>query len=199
MSHETLDDPDRFTRYLDATKGRPPRDTLLRAMDLFATPGLAVDLGCGAGRDALPLLQRGWRVIGIDSNPEAIRRLREAAGDDANLETRIEDFADAAWPACELVNSSFALPFCPPDRFPALWRRIVASLKPGGAFAGQLFGPNDGFAGPQVTTHTRAELEALLAGLEIVRLDEVEEDGKTATGRPKHWHMFHIVARKGDR
>jgi SAM-dependent methyltransferase len=193
-----LSDPDRFTRYLDATRGRPPRDTLLAALDLFAAPGLAVDLGCGAGRDALPLLQRGWRVIGIDGNPEAIRRLNEAAGDDANLETRIEDFTEATWPACELVNSSFALPFCPPEKFPALWRRIVASLKPGGAFAGQLFGPHDGFAGPQVTTHTRTQVEGLLAGLQIVRCDEVEEDGHTATGRAKHWHMFHIVARNGE-
>lgn len=187
---------ERFNRYLDATRGRPPRGTLLQALDLFATPGLAVDLGCGAGRDTLPMLARGWRVIGIDSNPEAIRRLREAAGDDAALETQVASYEAATWPACDLVNSSFALPFCPTDAFPAVWRRIVDSLKPGGVFAGQLFGPNDDFAKRGIVVLTRAEVEAMLDGLDIVRLDEVEEDGTTAVGDGKHWHIFHIVARE---
>ncbi|MEQ9643540.1 MAG: methyltransferase domain-containing protein [Alphaproteobacteria bacterium] len=186
----------RFNRYLDATKGRPPRETTLQALELFDEPGLAVDLGCGAGRDALPMLQRGWRVLGIDSNPEAIRRLAEAAGDDRNLQTQVAGYAEAEWPACELVNSSFALPFCPAADFADVWRRIVASLRPGGVFAGQLFGPNDDFAKRGIVVQTRAEVEALLDGLEIIRLDEVEEDGTTAVGEGKHWHIFHIVVRK---
>lgn len=191
-----MTDNARFNRYLDATKGRPPRETMLQALDLFEVPGLAVDLGCGAGRDALPMLERGWRVLGIDSNPEAIKRLREASGDNPKLETLVAAYDAAAWPACELVNSSFALPFCPKETFAAVWRRIVDSLKPGGVFAGQLFGPNDDFAKRGVVVLSRAEVEALLVGLDVVRLDEVEEDGKTAVGEGKHWHIFHIVARK---
>jgi hypothetical protein len=30
----------------------------------------------------------------------------------------------------------------------------------------------------------------------LERFDEIEENGKTALGEPKHWHVFHIVARK---
>jgi trans-aconitate methyltransferase len=37
----------------------------------------AVDLGCGAGRDTAELLRRGWRVLAIDAEAEAIRRLLE--------------------------------------------------------------------------------------------------------------------------
>jgi 16S rRNA G1207 methylase RsmC len=37
-----------WVRYYDAT-GDEPRETLLAAMEGFATPGVAVDLGCGAG------------------------------------------------------------------------------------------------------------------------------------------------------
>src|SRR3954466_13908705 len=53
--------------YYDATEGRPPRPTLLRALAGFAAEGrgpglLAADLGCGIGRDALVLLHAGWRV-----------------------------------------------------------------------------------------------------------------------------------------
>jgi hypothetical protein len=28
------------------------------------------------------------------------------------------------------------------------------------------------------------------------RLEEIEEDGQTALGAPKRWHLFHVVARK---
>lgn len=47
-----------------------------------------------------------------------------------------------------------------------------------------------------MTFHARAEVESLLEGFEVERLDEVEEDGETAVGTPKHWHLFDVVARK---
>jgi len=104
--------------------------------------------------------------------------------------------------------ASFALPFCRPDGFAALWQRIVASLAPGGRFCGQLFGDRDEWASPPLVSrkswssppamsfHSRDEVLALLRGLEIEHLDEVDEDGQTAVGDPKHWHVFHVVARK---
>ncbi len=36
----------------------------------------------------------------------------------------------------------------------------------------------------------------LLRGLEVEHFEEVEEDGETAVGDPKHWHLFHVVARQ---
>lgn len=109
----------------------------------------------------------------------------------------VSPYAGATWPECDLLNSSFALPFCHPDDFPAVWERIVASLRPGGRFAGQLFGERDGWSGnDDMTFQTRAEAEALFAGFELERFDEYEEDGHTALGAPKHWHLFHVVARK---
>ena len=37
-----------------------------------AGPGLAVDLGCGGGRDAIFLAQRGFRTVGVDVSPAAL-------------------------------------------------------------------------------------------------------------------------------
>ncbi len=72
-----------WSRYYEATQGGAPRETLLLALDLFEREGgaaggerLAVDLGCGQGRDTLELLRRGWRVLAIDAEREAIERLR---------------------------------------------------------------------------------------------------------------------------
>lgn len=193
-----------WTEYYEAA-GDEPRSTLLEALRRFdeeeRRERFAVDLGCGSGRDTLELLRRGWSVLAIDGTAEAIERLGARPGLDASerqrLETRVARFGDAEWPAADLVNSSFALPFCPPEAFPALWRRIEGSLRAGGRFSGHLFGDRDGWSGEdELTFQTRGEVEDLLAGFEVERLEEVEEDGSTATGKPKHWHLFHVVARR---
>src|SRR5262245_49651753 len=178
-----------------AVAGDDPRATPLDAPARFDTAGLAVDLGAGTGRDTAELLRRGWRVIAIDRQPYAIDRLSPIAPP-PQLETRLARFEDAEWPPCDLVNSSFALPFCPPREFPRLWQRIVDSLRPGGRFCGQLFGDRDDWAGSGVVVLTRDELGELLAPFDVERLDEFDQDGQTAVGTRKHWHVYHVVARR---
>jgi tellurite methyltransferase len=178
--------------------GDDPRETLLDALARFAEPGFAVDLGCGTGRDTFELLRRGWRVLAIDAEREALERLlAHGELDLSRLETQLARFEDAAWPDADLVNASFALPFCGPEHFRALWRRVVASLRRA-RFCGQLFGDRDEWASThaEMTFHTRGEVERLLSGLDVERLDEVEEDGPTALEPVKHWHVFHVVARR---
>jgi SAM-dependent methyltransferase len=195
-----------WTKYYTATEGRPPRPTLLFALDRFAAEGvcgIAVDLGCGDGRDAIELLRRGWRVIGIDSEPVALDRLRarQDLPPAAQLDLRGETFEEARWGQVELVNASFALPFCPPAAFPALWRKIDDSILPGGRFAAQLCGPRDtwaerGMDNHPVTFHDEAAARALFANCTIEMFEEEETDSVTPRGETKHWHIFHIVAKK---
>ncbi len=197
--------------YFAAVRGREPRDTLLGALDAFDaegaldadTPPLAVDIGCGEGRDAAELLRRGWRVLATDAHPNALA-LTLARDDlpatpqlDRLLETSLTAMEHLEPPRCRLVNASFALPFCPPAAFPALWQRVLDAIEPGGRFAGQFFGPDDTWASlPDRSHHARDEVRAMLAGLEIERLDEENRPGATHDGQSKHWHVFHVVARK---
>jgi SAM-dependent methyltransferase len=193
-----------------AAAGDAPRDTLLLALERFDREGrlgLAVDLGCGTGRDTFELLHRGWEVIAIDSEEEAITRLearlRAIDGAADRVSTRVSTFRDASWPKVDLINASFALPFSSRLDFETTWARIRKALLPGGRFSGHLFGDQDEWAiSPdkrswkgEITFHTREQVKELLEGLEVERLDEVEEDGTTAVGKPKHWHLFDIVAR----
>ncbi len=202
-----------WSRYYEAA-GDDPRETLLIALERFdaeGTIGFAVDLGCGTGRDTAELLRRGWRVLAIDSQAQALERLvaRDEAVDAGDrLETRVATFEDATWPGADLVTSSFALPFCARERFPAVWERTVTSLRAGGRFCGQLFGDRDQWAtsppeafadrasGAAMTFHTRDEVDVLLRGFDVEHLHEIDEDGQTAVGAPKHWHLYHVVVRK---
>ncbi len=193
----------RWTDYYQAVAGRPPRETLLIALERFSAESsprkTAVDLGCGDGRDTVELLRRNWRVIAVDGEPEAIDRLRRRS--DINrtyLETRVQRFEELTLPPdVDLVNASFCLPFCPPDFFTGLWQEVVTALKPGGRFCGHLFGDRDSWAEyHDISFHTRPQLEQLLTPFEIELLDEEEHPGKTALGEEKHWHLYNIVARK---
>src|SRR6266542_4973213 len=179
----------KWTRYYDAA-GEQPRETLLFALERFdagagANEGglFAVDLGCGTGRDTVELLRRGWRVLAIDAEAEAIQRLLGRgdldSGGAARLATQVAGFENAGWPEADLINSSYALPFCPPNQFSAVWQRIVSSLRPGGRFSGHLFGDRDGWATqPDMSFQTREDAEELLRGLEVEHFEEVEEDGE---------------------
>jgi len=194
-----------FPAYYNAVVGRPPRDTLLAAIARFesesSTTGtrFAVDLGCGEGRDTVEMLRQGWRVLAIDSEQEAITRL--LSRQDINrqlLETQIIRFEEVILPeSVDLVNASFALPFCRPEHFPSLWEKIVLSLSFGGRFCGQLIGDRDSWAiHASMNHHTSQHVEVLLQPFEIEMLQEEDHPGKTALGEDKHWHIFHIVARK---
>lgn len=56
-------------------------------------PGRALDLACGAGRNALWLASRGWEVVAIDGASEAIRILRER---DPAIDARVMDLEAGA-------------------------------------------------------------------------------------------------------
>ena len=189
-----------WAAYYEQLRDRPPRRTLLAALDAFGeTPAdaLAIDLGCGDGRDIIEILRRGWSVVAVDAEPEALRQLaaRELPGAITPIVARLEEVPLPL--GVQLVNSSFAMPLCEPERFHELWTRIRDELPTGGRFSGQWYGPRDSWAGrPGITFLERDQAMALLDGLEVEMFEEEEADSVTPRGNPKHWHIFHIVARK---
>lgn len=204
--------------YFNAVQGLPPRETLTRAIDelrrvdFVAAAGvdaLAIDIGCGEGRDSREILKRlaGVHLLATDASPDALSRTSAGLPQNDRPRARLEACAmeglsrrfaalGDTTPVI-LVNASFALPFCDPDAFATLWGWIWATLTPGGVFAGQLFGSRDEWAviDPR-RHHSRAHVESLLAGRETLWLDEAEKVGPDAMGGTKRHHVFHIVARK---
>ena len=196
--------------------GRAPRDLLLLALGLRAGPAdgpadvagdaaldgeppVAIDLGCGEGVEVEALLAAGWSVHALDGEPAALARLADRVAAPARDRLRLHHrtFGEVAdLPQAALVHSSYALPYCPPHDFDALWRQVRAALAPGGLLALQLFGVRDSMAGdPDMTFHDLEQVKGLLDGLEVLHWREEDAPGTSFTG-PKHWHVFHVVARR---
>ena len=189
--------------YFGAVLGLGARETLVAALNAFAregfTGGFAVDLAAGEGRDTLELLEQGWRVLATDGQPDAFSYLWPRVPEALNphLTTIVANFAEVQIPHCDMVNVSYALPFCEPPHFPGLWSRIVAAIRPGGRFAGQFFGKRDSWASLQGRMHhSRDEVLKLFEACEIEMMNEEETDDPPDVRNPKHWHVFHVVARK---
>lgn len=203
MGAKDYSEADDWPGYFGAVVGKGPQETLVAALGSFASEGLtkgfAVDIATGEGRDALELLSRGWRVVATDGHPDAFTFLwpRVPEASKPQLTALVVDFDEMKIPQCDLVNASYALPFCRPEHFVEFWGKIVVAIPSGGRFAGQFFGSRDTWASrPDRTHHSREEILELLEGFEIEMMDEEEEDDAPEVRNPKHWHMFHVVARK---
>jgi tellurite methyltransferase len=188
--------------YYEEQGEREPRDVLMQALDMFEDEGrrgLAVDLGCGQGFDTAELLRRGWEVVAIDATEEGIRRLRHRIPERhaTRLRTVVSRMEDADVPTADLVYASFSLPYCRPQVFPRLWSDIREAIRPGGRFAGELFGDRDTWASTEedMTFFGIASARALFDGMELGSFVEEENDDE-GWDEMKHWHVFHAIARR---
>jgi len=166
--------------YYRENEGREPRALLLEVLDSFELPG-----------------ERGWQVFAVDAEDEAIQRTRGRVPPELQLrlQTLVTPMEDVELPAANLVWASFSLFFCDPPRFADVWARIGRAIVPGGRFAGQLLGDRDTWAPDEdISAFSEAQARALFDGWTLERFEEEENDGEACDG-PKHWHVFHVVAR----
>ena len=187
-----------WNAFIELTREKPPHASLLEALPLVTGRKAAIDIGAGALRDTKFLLKEGFdKVVAID-NATSFKNVAREIHDDRfqAVEDSFEafDFPTAAY---DIVNAQYSLPFAKPETFAALFQRIKESVAADGVFVGQLLGPNDGWKNdPGMNFHTRADVEGLLADMNIIKLDEKDVDGEMVTGQKKHWHRFDIIARK---
>lgn len=185
-----------WDHFYQLTKDKPPSIGLVKAVSLLGHVDDALDLGCGAGRDTRYLLAQGFYVTAVDQEAISLTLLAQLRTEHLCLvQSTFEDFTFADY---GLVNAHFALPFIRKERFSTVFARLKTSLKPCGIFAGQFFGVHDAWnvSTNHITFLTRKQAFDELTGLDIVAFDEEEADGRTAEGAAKHWHVYHIIARK---
>jgi ubiquinone/menaquinone biosynthesis C-methylase UbiE len=149
-----------------------------------------LDLGCGAGPQSKRLAER-FDVLGVDISEQQLALARSAVPDATFLRA---DFSELELPpeSFDAVTAFYSLVHVPRDDHPALFRRILRWLRPGGYFLASLstvggpdrtetwLGVEMFFSGWDAETNSRLVREA---GFECL-VDEVvsmrEPGGETA-------------------
>ena len=128
--------------------GPEPDESLsLWITDGVISPGKAVDLGCGNGRNAVFLAKSGFIVDGVDysrtATEWAAQRANEASVDVRLHSASVFDVA-LATASYDLVYDSGCFHHMPPHRRSSYIALVAAALKPGGWFGMTCFRPEGG-------------------------------------------------------
>jgi SAM-dependent methyltransferase len=154
------------------------------------TPGRALDLACGEGRNAIWLASKGWRVTAADFASAAIEKGRRLAErEHVEVDWRVEDVTRWAPEAGAYDLVVIAYLQLPAPQRDTVWRNAAAAIAPGGTFL--LVGHDsrnltEGHGGPQDASvlYTAADVLRALDGLTVVHAGEAlrpvtRDDGST--------------------
>jgi SAM-dependent methyltransferase len=182
--------------------GAEPNQFLVREVaDL--TPGRAVDLATGEGRNAIWLARQGWDVTGVDFSAVALGKAREIAADlGVTIEWVEADVTDyQPEPAAFDLVTILYLHLERPAR-----RQVLAAasraVAPGGTLlivGHDLDNLTRGYGGPQDPARLWVAADAIdeLVGLEIEQAGQVVRVVKTDSGTAEAIDTL-IRARRGD-
>jgi SAM-dependent methyltransferase len=152
------------------------------------TPGRALDVACGSGRNAVWLAARGWAPTGVDFSDVALDQARALAA---------ERGVEVEWVESDLLEwrppaGAYDLVVVLYLQLPAEERRLVlaraaAAVAPGGTLlvvGHDLENLNGGHGGPKDprVLFTPAEVAAELPGLEIEKAERVLRPVETEDG-----------------
>jgi len=198
MANEPLITP--WKDYVEKTKGRNARPFLVKAISYIPHRDECLDLGAGALNDAKYLLEEGFKhVTAVDKEPVA--QEIATALPSAHFRYVISSFEEFQFPEnkYDLINAQFSLPFGRKENFDIVFEKIKRSLVTGGIFTGQFLGDRDEWntSSSAMTFHKKEGVKQLLSDMQIIELIEEEKDQPTVIQpKPKHWHIFHIIAKK---
>ena len=115
--------------------GNPNQRLVEQVADLAS--GLALDVGCGEGGDAIWLAARGWQVVGLDVSPVALERAARHAvqvGDEVATRITWQQADILSWTPppgqYDLVSAHFI--HLPSAARESLHRRLAAAVRSGG-------------------------------------------------------------------
>jgi SAM-dependent methyltransferase len=167
-------------------------NALLMNVAQSITPGRALDIGMGQGRNAAWLAARGWQVTGIDPSGEAIRLAQSAGTPICAIQQPLEAF-DPGVEEWDLIAGIYV--------HGVLLRsadRIVHALRPGGVLVVEGFHRDvmqlgiQGMTGGALGYKTNALLRHFLA----LRIERYEDRIALADWRKIEAPIVRLVARK---
>jgi SAM-dependent methyltransferase len=160
-------------------------------------PGRALDLGCGAGRSAVWLADRGWQVTGVDFSEVALELARRQRPDVDWVLADVREYEPAP-DAFDLVLVLFV--HLQADERRALLARAAGALVPGGTalvLGHDVENLGTGAPGPTrpEVLYTPDAITRELASLEAVKAERVTRPVATDDGEAKAVDTL-VVARR---
>jgi SAM-dependent methyltransferase len=142
-------------------------------------PGRALDLACGAGRNAVWLARRGWRVTGVDFSDVALQAARGLAAS-AGVDVEWVEADAVTWPAESRAYDLVAVMYLqlPAAERRAALARAAAAVRPGGTLlvvGHDLLNLTEGVGGPTQADvlFTPDDVAAEIGGLVVEKSERV--------------------------
>jgi 2-polyprenyl-3-methyl-5-hydroxy-6-metoxy-1,4-benzoquinol methylase len=156
----------------------PSPNAFLAAVSLSLNPGDALDVAMGQGRNSIFLAQQGWSVTGFDVSDEGLAIARADAKEAGVRINAIHsghqdfNFGRSRW---DLVAMIYAFV---PITSPAFVRRVVDSLRPGGAVVYEHYlytgDPAQRAAAGWLGEVAADELPTIFRDLQVVHFEETQ-------------------------
>lgn len=124
-------------RYRTQSAIGPPAPLIEKIAGVL-TPGRALDLACGSGRNALWLAEQGWQVTAVDWSPAAIAQI---AARNANVDARVADLEKQEY-AIQPDAWDLIVMYCYLQR--DLFEQAKRGVKPGGVIIAVVHIPGPG-------------------------------------------------------
>lgn len=154
----------------------------------------AIDLGCGAGNDSIFLLEKGFKVTAIDSEPQVSEILSKRVKNTQNLNVVIDDFSKVKLQKTDLINANFSLFFVKKD-FKLFIKNVLDNINKNGYFVGNFLGKEDDWKKSK-TTVEKDELRNYFSKFKILYFSEEKYYKDSLTKKNKFWHVYNIIAKK---
>lgn len=187
-------------QYYNKTKSNEPKKNVKYIIEAVKPkPGKAIDLGCGAGNETVYLIKNNWNVTAIDrENVKERIEKRLTEEEQKRFKFQNQKFEELNLEENNLTIANYSLPFCNKNKFNEMWEKIADSIMPGGYFVGNFFGLNDEWVNTktEATFLSKEQVLKLFERFEVIKFKEIENDSLTGAGKMKHWHLFHVIARK---
>lgn len=170
-----------------------------KKLNLISPPGEALDLGCGAGEDAVALAEMGFNVTAVDRNTEEISN-RKGSLPISVITSDIMDF-NIENGKYNIIIANNVLSFLDSkDKVYEIIKAISSGLLHGGIMYITIFGPKDAWAkeDKKMTFISYDEATAFLESLGLTSIHRLTEEGLGPV-RPagiKYWHIHRFLYKK---
>lgn len=178
-----------------------PHSKLTKAAVELNESGLnaATDCGCGTGADIEFLLENGYQVHGFDKQHESIAICQQRFNNNDEVQLATATFEGYAYKKAGVLLALSSLYFADSGVFSKTWSAMTSSIAKGGVFAGTFLGYDDDWvkAIPErVCPVSDADLSTMFEGFEVIKMEELKEQGNTLVGNQKFWHKYAVLAIK---